>query len=417
MYKKEELTEPLFKEESFNPDALLKKYNSDSSILNVNGHIHTPYSFCSFDSIKQIFQLASEENIALLGINDFFTTKGYEEFLIYSNEYRIFPLFNIEFMGLIKEYQDKGIQINDPNNPGRIYFSGKGLDYPFHLPKENYQLLQSIVSASQDQMKEMVKKAGEHLNALDSSMELHYDILKNSYAKDILRERHIAKAMREAVMHNYKDIHSQTNFYTQLFDGDTPKSDPADPKAIENEIRSRLLKSGGKAFVQESGDAFPDLKDIINLINEAGGIPCYPVLLDFGNSQYTHFESDWKAMHAYLSDLNVRCIELIPARNTVEALEDFVHFFSERNYIITFGTEHNTPGIFPLEVTVQKNKKLSEKMKKISYQGCCIIAAHQFLRAHGNPGFMVDSESNGMDTWNYYIELGNAVIKDYRLGN
>ena len=97
-----------------------------------NCHIHTPYSFSAFPDMDTIFNMAGNEKIALLGINDFYVTDGYDAFHKGCLENKIFPLFNIEFIGLLKEEQKKGIRINDPNNPGRIYFSGKGLDYPFH---------------------------------------------------------------------------------------------------------------------------------------------------------------------------------------------------------------------------------------------------------------------------------------------
>ena len=102
------------------------------SYREANGHIHTPYSFSAFSDMETIFRMAREEKIAVLGINDFYVSDGYDEFHKGCIANRIFPLFNIEFIGLLKEEQKKGIRINDPNNPGRIYFSGKGLDYPFH---------------------------------------------------------------------------------------------------------------------------------------------------------------------------------------------------------------------------------------------------------------------------------------------
>ena len=98
-----------------------------------NGHIHTPYSFSAFTDLESLFSMAKSENISLLGINDFYVTDGYSSFYDGCLKNRIFPLFNIEFIGLMKDEQKKGIRINDPNNPGRIYFCGKGLDYPFHL--------------------------------------------------------------------------------------------------------------------------------------------------------------------------------------------------------------------------------------------------------------------------------------------
>ena len=51
--------------------------NSELDILNVNGHVHSPYSFCSFDSIEQMFKMANKEDVHVLGINDFFTMDGY----------------------------------------------------------------------------------------------------------------------------------------------------------------------------------------------------------------------------------------------------------------------------------------------------------------------------------------------------
>ena len=43
-----------------------------------NGHIHTPYSFSAFSDMDAIFSMAEIENIALLGINDFYVTDGYD---------------------------------------------------------------------------------------------------------------------------------------------------------------------------------------------------------------------------------------------------------------------------------------------------------------------------------------------------
>ena len=54
--------------------------NSTSEILNVNGHLHTPFSFSAFTSIDEIFEKAANENVKVVGINDFNTTKGYNEF-------------------------------------------------------------------------------------------------------------------------------------------------------------------------------------------------------------------------------------------------------------------------------------------------------------------------------------------------
>ena len=87
------------------PNSLLQWYSklSNKPVYKSNAHIHTPYSFSSFENIVQIFELAVKEDIKILGINDFIVTQGYKEFFDNAIKYKIFPLFNIEFIGLIKE--------------------------------------------------------------------------------------------------------------------------------------------------------------------------------------------------------------------------------------------------------------------------------------------------------------------------
>jgi hypothetical protein len=126
-----------------------------------NGHIHTPYSFSAFSDLETVFTMAGNEKIALLGINDFYTTDGYDAFHKGCLKNNIFPLFNIEFIGLLKEEQQKGNRINDPNNPGRIYFSGKGLDYPFHTGWQQNRQLKSVIKESQLQIKAMISKLNQ----------------------------------------------------------------------------------------------------------------------------------------------------------------------------------------------------------------------------------------------------------------
>ena len=88
--------------------ALLEK-GTDKKLPNVNGHVHTPYSFSSFEAISQIFELAEKEDVEVIGINDFFVADGYDQFYNSAVKARKFPLFNVEFIGLIPAFQQKGI--------------------------------------------------------------------------------------------------------------------------------------------------------------------------------------------------------------------------------------------------------------------------------------------------------------------
>lgn len=376
-----------------------------------NGHLHTPYSFSAFDSLDTIFKMAREEEIAVLGINDFFVTEGYKAFHDGCIRNNIFPLFNIEFIGLLKDEQKKGIRINDPNNPGRIYFSGKGLDYPFSLSWYYKWKLQKVVSESQKQIKAMISKLNELIEPAYPSFRLTYEAIKKKYAKYLVRERHLAKAVRALAVENFKSPEDQIKFIEFLFNGKKVKAGLSDPAAVENEIRSNLLKAGGPAFVEENEKSFLDLKKIIKIIIGAGGIPCYPVLLDDSSGNFTEFESDKEKLFRSLSSLEIGCIELIPGRNDISALKSFCEFFDDKGFIITFGTEHNTPELSPLTVTARGKMPLDESLKKIGWKGICVIAAHQYLRAHNRQGYVLDDGTLSLNQKDDLANLGNMVIE------
>ncbi len=376
-----------------------------------NGHIHTPYSFSAFTAINTAFKMAVEEKIAVLGINDFYVTDGYNAFHEGCLINKIFPLFNIEFIGLLKEEQNKGIRVNDPNNPGRIYFSGKGLDYPFRVGWIQRWQLRTVKKESQVQIKAMISKLNKLIEHQKPALKLSYDTIKKEYAHELVRERHIAKALRELAVTISPSGEEQLQFIENLYGGKKSKIGMSNPAALENEIRSNLLKSGGAAFVEEDENSFLELKKIIKIIIKAGGIPCYPVLLDDPSGRCTEFESDPEKLYNSLKSLGIECIELIPCRNDSVILKNFVEFFHKKGFIITFGTEHNTPEMLALTVTTRGSKPLDESLKRIAWEGACVIAAHQYLRADGRQGYVLPDGTHSIKQMKDLINLGQLVIE------
>jgi hypothetical protein len=406
-------------------DELKKRMNGIdiSGYREANGHIHTPYSFSAFDNLETAFTMAKDEKIAVLGINDFFVTDGYDAFNSGCLRNNIFPLFNIEFIGLLNIEQKKGIRINDPNNPGRIYFSGKGLDNPFKPGLLQKIQLNKVISESQYQVKSMISKLNDLIKPVNPSLALTYDEIKKDFARDLVRERHLAKAVRHLAMKTYDNPDDQIKFIESISGGKKLKTGLDNKAAVENEIRSNLLKAGGAAFVEEDESSFLEFKKIRKIIISAGGIPCYPVLLDDPAGKYTEFEADAENLHASLSGMGIGCIELIPGRNDLTILKNFVEFFDKKGYVISFGTEHNTPELVPLTVTARGLKPLDESLKRIAWEGVCVIAAHQYLRAHRRQGYVLSDGTLSSDQKNELAKLGHLVIeyflnrKQYESGN
>jgi len=376
-----------------------------------NNHIHSPWSFSAFDKLETAFSMAKAEKITLLGINDFNVADGYDEFNKGCLKNNIFPLFNIEFIGLLKEEQKKGIRINDPKNPGRIYFCGKGLDYPFNPGWFKKIQLNMVIRESQNQMKEMTSKLNHLISHVNPSVTISYEEIKRRFSRGLVRERHLAKAIRYLAIENFKTPGDQLDFIESLYGGKKSEAGLSNPSALENEIRSNLLKAGGPAFVEEEESSFLELSKIIKIIIRAGGIPCYPVLLDDPSGKYTEFESDPEKLYSALTRLGIECIELIPGRNDLRIVKNFVEFFYRKGFIITFGTEHNSPEMIPLTVTARGGESLDESLKKIAWEGACIIAAHQYLRADGRQGYVLPDGKHSNRQKEDLTILGQLVIE------
>ena len=81
-------------------DELLNWYKKKGTdvIFSVNAHLHTPYSFSAFRDIPQALDMAVNEGVKVMGINDFYSTDGYSEWATEATARGIFPLFNIEYI-------------------------------------------------------------------------------------------------------------------------------------------------------------------------------------------------------------------------------------------------------------------------------------------------------------------------------
>jgi hypothetical protein len=65
----------------------------------------------------------------------------------------------------------------------------------------------------------------------------------------------------------------------------------------------------------------------------------------------------------------------------------------QNGFVVTLGSEHNTPAMEPIELFARGGVKLTEKLLGINYKGACVIAAHQHLVLQGLRGY-VDADGN-----------------------
>ena len=346
-------------------------------IPDVNAHLHTPYSFSAFESVTQALDLAAEEGVKVVGINDFYSMDGYKEWSEECGRRRLFPLFNIEFISLNAEDQAAGLRVNDPNNPGRTYISGKGLAYPVILKGKEARQLAAVKAESNAQVERMCAKLNGHLDAVGAGFRISFDEVRDRLTRGSIRERHLATAVRLAVDAKCASEAGKRALYEKTFSGTPLKADPANRAAVENEIRSRLLKAGGAAFVPEDPKAFLPMETVQRIIEAAGGIPTYPFLADDAKGCFTDFEGDLEKAAATLKRRGFRSVEFITTRNTTAVLERYAAYLEDEGFVVTFGSEHNTPALEPIRLRTRDAEGLTEKLREINWRGACAVAAHQ----------------------------------------
>ncbi|MCK9410761.1 MAG: hypothetical protein M0Q53_00575 [Prolixibacteraceae bacterium] len=393
-------------------DELLAWYKSNGSnaVFSVNAHLHTPYSFSAFRDIPQALDMGVAEGVKVMGINDFYSTDGYAEWETEAAARGIFPLFNIEYISLNKADQIAGLKVNDPGNPGRTYLSGKGLSFPPKMDEPFASALASVRSESNQHVAGMCSKLNQLLVSLNAGFLLDFDYIRSSMTKGMVRERHLAKALREVVAKQFASGEAQSAFYQKLFGGKPLVSSPDAPAAIENELRNNLLKAGGAAFIPEPTAAFLDSNMVCKMILNQGGIPTYPFLADDSNGNFTPFEGSKEQAAKTLKERNIWSIELITTRNSLKVLEEYVQYFHKEGFVVTLGSEHNTPVMEPIELFARKKTELSPVLKEINYRGACLVAAHQYLNATEGQGYLDQNGKPFLDRHDQLVTLGMALI-------
>jgi hypothetical protein len=383
------------------------------SFPKVNAHLHTPFSFSAFCDISDALDRAVAEEVKAVGINDFYTAEGYGEWAEGCRQRALYPLFGIEFISLNEEDQKAGLRVNDPGNPGRTYISGKGLSHPFRLDEPYASQLADVRAEANKQVEAMCEKLNGILAEKQAGFTLDIGWIKENLTRGSVRERHLAKALRLKVYEQCSGDSDRIKvLLKELFDGKELRSDTDNVAGVENEIRGNLLKAGGAAFVPETAEAFLPMQTVCKIILAASGIPTYPFLADDAQGNYTDFERDLEGVAKQLTDRGFHSVEFITTRNDVKLLERYATYLHDQGFVVTFGSEHNSPVMEPVELFARNQTPLTEKLMQINYEGACVVAAHQHLVAQGLSGY-VDTDGNADRTQrSEFVKLGDELIRN-----
>ena len=387
-----------------------------------NTHVHLPPNFSAFSDVEQVVELAAKEGLAALGASNYYFYDVYGPFSTLLRRRGIFPLFGLEVIALVDDLQRRGLKVNDPGNPGRMYLCGKGVSRLAPIPPAAEELLARVRRNDGERMKRMTERMAALFGAQGVSTGLDDAAVRERVVRRhgcppetvVLQERHVAQAFQERLF-ELVPAGLRVERLGRIF-GAAPGSDGIDPVKTQNDIRAKTMKAGKAAFVEER---FLGFEDSVRLILGLGGIPCYPVLAD-GTQPVCPFEDPVERLIEALKERRIHCVEFIPVRNRVEVLARYASALRKAGLVVTAGTEHNTLDLIPLQPACVGGQPLTPELQEIFWEGACVAAAHLFLNLHGRTGY-VDGEGRLNDRYGSQerrIEglsrLGAAVIERYR---
>ncbi len=356
----------------------------------MNTHVHLPPNFSAFETAEQAALLAAAEGVSVLGTSNYHDFGVYRRFAAAAAVSGVYPLFGLEIIALLDDLPGGGMLVNDPTNLNRIYLCGKAicrLDPP--IPSAAARMA-AMRSASDERVREMTAlmaalfaRAG--LDGSWTSERIAQSVARQSGVAIewvALQERHVAQAFQESL---FRDVAPAARpAALGRLSAMSPGLDPTDAVAVQESLRSNLMKAGRPAFVPEAAVSFDDA---YRLVLELGGMPCYPVLAD-GATPISQFEDPPEALVERLLARGIYCAELIPTRNRPEVVDRYVGELRGAGIVVMAGTEHNTQRMIPLAPAAVGGLPLSERAHEAFWEATCIVAAHQELVRSGEPGYV-----------------------------
>ena len=401
--------------------ALARQGYGPQSPPRVNAHVHLPPNFSAFESTQEAVNLAAEQGIGALGVSNYYDYEVYGGFVDCARDKGIFPLFGLEIICMDDALRDAGVKINDPGNPGKFYICGKGITRFDEMTPEAARLIDVIRRNDSTRMATMIERMDQIFTERGVETKIDPEAIVERIVRRhgsdrntvYLQERHVSQAFQEAVFEKVEPAERLGRLRT-VVGAEAKTKDPEDVVAVQNAIRSHLMKSGQPAFVEET---FISFDDAYRLILELGGIPSYATVAD-GASPISEFERSPEALIAAMKERKMHAAEWMPPRNTVDVLCRYVREMRAAGLAITAGTEHNTPNLIPLDPAC-KDGDVPDDVRAIFWEGACLVAGHQFLSLHGECGF-VDGEGNPNPNYASaderimsFAKTGAAVIRRY----
>jgi len=312
-----------------------------------NMHVHSFFSFSSqMYSPSHIVWRARQEGLFAVGLCDFDVLDGLEEFLAAGTLCGVRTCVNLETRVYWADCADT--EINSPGEPGISYLVGLGFVREPALDSEQAESLAALRALAERRNRALVDRINK------ACPEIAID-----YADDVLpltpngnaTERHIVRAYRQRLSRTTEPARDG-RLWSELLackEEDRPALE-ADTKALEDRLRTKLVKRGGLGYRTPSAALFPTAERFIACVRACGALPA-AAWLDGTRG----LEREPRKMLGALREKGVQALNIIPDRDwnipdpaeraqKVEMLGQIIRLAEAFGMPVNIGTEMNKTG-------------------------------------------------------------------------
>ncbi len=351
----------------------------------VNMHCHTFFSFNAFGySPSGLAWLAKKNGYKLIGIVDFDTLDGVDEFFNACDTLGVRGSAGMETRVFIPEFSDR--EINSPGEPGVSYYMGAGF-ISSDVPQEVKPILENLANRLEKRNKRIIRLLNDFLEPL--SIDYEANVLPLTPGINAT-ERHIVGAYVQAAQ---QQLSALTEFWANKLSlsHEETKELIKNRAAFQNTIRKKLMKKGGIGYITPTAETFPNVEEVNKLTTSCGALPCF-AWLD-GTSQG---EQDIHELLDLLIGKGVAMMNIIPDRNwnipdddlrkrKVNNLYEIVEIAQNLDLPIIVGTEMNS---FGQRLIDDFSAPELQPLNQIFLDGAYFIYGHTVMQRVGGFGFL-----------------------------
>lgn len=283
-------------------------------------HMHTKYSDGS-STLIELLKIAEEKKLEYISITDHNTCMAYKE------------LENINYKKYYTGKIIKGVELNTSVNGVNIEILGYGIDTDFMQKKisDRYPSKEKRNDIEKEQLIEICNNLGIKLE--DSKMQ-YFDKEKHKYFSTYLLEQ------------IKKNVENKKYFLLEESWNDAMAF-----------YRKEMCNKNSKFYIDNT-KLYPSLKEIINIIRDAGGLVFVPHIYIYGENSEMVFKE-------ITNNYNVDGFECYYSKFSQEQSDKLLKYAKENNYYISGGSDFHGEIKPDIEMgTGRRNLNISKEIIK-----------------------------------------------------